>query len=1514
MFDPLSASKNICDTFRRYILSTFRTNLVSYNDQLEKILQDDGTIVRGPYLQISHNYPVSKGIIDLIKEKILSKEFITLDYLPFLERKLYTHQEEAIKKIIEGRNIVVSTGTGSGKTECFLIPILNDLMKEKENNTLDSGVRVMLLYPLNALVNDQLERMREILAKYPSISFGTFTGETEDTKVNANLSDGGLVKRLPNEVYDRETFRKTPPHILITNYAMLEHLLIKPDNNPLFGDYGSNHWKYIVLDEVHTYGGAKGSEVSMLIRRLKATLGKEDIQFILTSATLGSGEEDQRVANFASALCSAPFEKTDIIRSYPQTRLSKNISDNLGIQFYRDVSDIVRSSEGDVEFKLSEYLRTNGYDFDNPREVLYELLESDRYVQNISKDLDESPLMLSQISDMEGILEQDIIDIIATTTATKKLGNRVLNAKYHLFVKGLDGAYVTLAESEKFFTKPQHEYEESNGIKFQVFQISTCYNCNAMFLLGNNVNGYFKQISRNSLDYKGYEPFLLLNNQKMDPNYYDDFKENIFSLCSVCGSITPGAKMRCSCGDKYRNIIVKVGTKEKMSTCPVCGNTDSRRGLLRQLYLGNDASTAVIASSIFKDLLNSRDSRFLTFSDSRQGAAFFAPYMNDTYNGILMKRTIYETMLHNAEELTIGVSFSRFRELLLKTASKYTEFSKSDVLEAIIKECAQNNSYRSLEYQGFLQFEYAYNKSGTEWIPKPMPEYGLDTEQVYNLFNSLLKYVRDKRAVVIEDTDFVPYIYRRGFIIDGPKGGKYARFLNESIKNYLLAIINDEKKVNEFVESFISGTLSYTTKEGCSYLDLERLKVSVPTHIYCCSTCRKNYPFSVNNICIHCCTPTLKKHEINAVERTINGIQQNRSIDMSNHYVRICVDSPLQKFRMVEHTAQLDSKKARDYQKLFKEKKIDALSCSTTFEMGVDIGTLNSVFLKNVPPSPANYVQRAGRAGRGEDSSSFTVTFCKSASHDFAYYDNPLMMICGKISVPLIKVDNRDIVIRHVYASAYSFYWKSKSEYPKKVSDFINDYQSLKEYLFSKPSDLKEYLLKIVPESICNVSNGLDIENYGWLESLFGTQGNEIGRLECAVSEYSEDDAILQAPIRQMEGITADKMKELGKSLISSAGRKTTIDRGETLEFLSRYNLIPKYGFPADVVPMLPASGSTELNLSRDLLIAISEFAPGSEVVADGKKVRSEYVTTIRRGREHGRWIQYRYRKCDNCGKITAVIDNDLKDDPQSNEILSQCSCGMSLGGTIKKFIKPDMGFKYRNSPTSVLEKPDRTYSSDISFCDSYDPEEAIRKIGNETIQIISRSNGRLIAINDSGFLICESCGYAILASKVKSLSSTHSRPDNKECTNKMELLSLGHIFRTDVLIIRFDSKPCNDLGTALSVLYALIEGFCRAFSIERNEVRGCLDNIGGEYIFILFDNTPGGSGYVKSVSEDGSFIQLINQATALVRNCTCGGKNGDSACYSCLRNYNNQRVHDDLKRGLALRYFESLEFKNDDT
>ncbi|MDN5358077.1 MAG: hypothetical protein PWR17_1246 [Candidatus Methanomethylophilaceae archaeon] len=1087
----------------------------------------------------------------------------------------------------------------------------------------------------------------------------------------------------------------------------------------------------------------------------------------------------------------------------------------------------------------------------------------------------------------------------------------MFNAKYHLFVKGLDGAYVTLKGSEKFFIRPQKEHEEDCGT-FKVFQISTCYNCNAIYLLGNDRNGMFTQVSRHSEDYKGYVPYLLINDHNMDSEYPDESNESVYTLCSQCGSMRNGILDSCVCGSPHVNHIIKIQGEgkenEKLSKCPVCGVQNSRRGLLRQLYLGHDASTSVIGSALYGDLLDAKDHRFLTFSDSRQSAAFFAPYMEDTYKGILMKRTIYETMKLNKDSLT-KVRFIDFVDMVRKVAKQNNVLSDEESLEAVVRECSQNNSYRSLEFQGFLCFNYARNPQGNDWVAKESLDFGLSADETYALVNTLIKFIRDRRAVTIEDTNFHPYLYRRGFFVE-ESGKNAAKFLNLQILAYLTTILGDMDRVRRMSENIVNKMLSSEGNLPGKFLDLKCLDVSMPTRVYRCSRCLSSYPFSVRSVCIKCNTPTLEPVDVNAIERDIDGRHYDFNLDMSKHYIRTCIDYPLKRLVIKEHTAQLDTETAREYQTRFKNNEIDVLSCSTTFEMGVDIGTLNSVFMRNVPPSPANYVQRAGRAGRGEDSLAFAITFCKEASHDLTYFEDPLKMICGSVSVPLIKTDNVAIVLRHVFATALNFFWRNYKGYPKKSEEFVGQYDELKAYLEKEPQDLKNFLYRIVPESIIDKRDGIDLAGYGWLKYLFEGDDEVVGRLSGAVGEYKQDMTVLDEPLAMITKMSANgdiyAIRKLLRSSLQSSDMSMTISEKDTINFLSRYNLIPKYGFPVDVVPMVPSNGKSSSNLTRDLRLAISEFAPGCEVVVNGRKVRSQFVTPI----PGKTWVQYRYCKCGNCGKMTTMINNDLPDDdPNVRGYLSTCSCGEKLN-VIHKFIKPDLGFKFIDSKVSLVEKPVRMYSSEISFCDPYSQDDGIRTIGREEIQLISISNGKLVAVNDNHFLICKKCGYSTQITELgKKKALKHNNSRGQECNNQfLTSFDLGHIFHTDVLVIRFITHPCTEIKDAMSILYAIIEGFCKAFSIERDEISGCLDNIGGVYSFILFDNTPGGSGYVASVSDDNAFRNVISKALDIVKSCKCGGLKGDSSCYNCLRNYHNQRWHDDLVRNKAISFFDSLE------
>ena len=295
-FDPINGSKKIHDDYVSYLKTTFFINDPDYMREFEEKISVSDALSRGPFIDVTDSFKTGESLEELVLGGLASGEFRKLcsESLP-INRPLYKHQEDSFKKIVADKNAIVTTGTGSGKTESFLLPVIDYLMKEKENGTLSDGVRALIIYPMNALANDQMKRLRSLLKNYPYITFGTYTGETEKSEDKALEKYRRQFRSYPlkNERISRDRIKESPPHILITNYAMLEYLLLRPGDNVIFSGSFGNCWKYIILDEAHTYSGATGIEVSMLLRRLKSRLQtKNKIRFILTSATLGSGEKD----------------------------------------------------------------------------------------------------------------------------------------------------------------------------------------------------------------------------------------------------------------------------------------------------------------------------------------------------------------------------------------------------------------------------------------------------------------------------------------------------------------------------------------------------------------------------------------------------------------------------------------------------------------------------------------------------------------------------------------------------------------------------------------------------------------------------------------------------------------------------------------------------------------------------------------------------------------------------------------------------------------------------------------------------------------------------------------------------------------------------------------------------------------------------------------------------------------------------------------------------------------------
>lgn len=347
---PLEVSKHIESRILRHIRKSLpvERSIPQMQTVLDEFFQETHPLSRDPYLESVPAYRpgaslkelADNGVIHQRTAKVFAQYFANNEDADPAQIKLHSHQAVAVTAVCgsEKKNLVVCSGTGSGKTESFLIPLIDSLIREHETGNLNPGVRAMILYPMNALVNDQIRRLRSILRWAPEITFGKFTGETaHDEDVKAGKADdlenafndlaGDMHDsysalgfddegRIPNEVATRKKWRESAAHILVTNYSMLERLLLQPHTGNLFGA----RWKFIVLDEAHCYSGALGTEIAWLVRRVKRRVESRgtpagQLRFLATSATLISDTNltnDQKAerirTRFASQLFPAPAD------------------------------------------------------------------------------------------------------------------------------------------------------------------------------------------------------------------------------------------------------------------------------------------------------------------------------------------------------------------------------------------------------------------------------------------------------------------------------------------------------------------------------------------------------------------------------------------------------------------------------------------------------------------------------------------------------------------------------------------------------------------------------------------------------------------------------------------------------------------------------------------------------------------------------------------------------------------------------------------------------------------------------------------------------------------------------------------------------------------------------------------------------------------------------------------------------------------------------------------------------
>lgn len=1608
--NPVQFGTEVVDQFSRYLLTTHSVADQDLQEQFKKLVKHQphgkGHFAKGPYVHLNQPFLEGKKLHQLIQEENLHQG-ITCGF-PY--ETLHSHQEQAIRAITNNKHTIITTGTGSGKTEAFLLPILNHCFNYIEQHGQNqTNVLAVLVYPMNALVNDQLKRLRTILAG-TGITYARYTGETQENdpgikrlERSRTYSSEELTQikedpdsvAYPNEyLTSKKEIREKKPMLLLTNYKQLEYLLLRTKDLQLFQN---SHLKYLVFDEVHSYTGALGSEVAFLIRRLKAiTQQKDNIICIGTSATVQNNDlyginPKEATKSFAHRLFGVPKQNIRIISEsyepnihppehsyvppqpkHPQTILKTILQEATSIHKQEEVTNIPTELLNAAEYLCGRTAPQQGTNLNKLNYLLYH----NKIIYRLNKEYQDPHLLndafrylqkdLKRTGD-DNDLASEILSYLTLGAIAKHNDEPLLRPKLHYFISGLNGLMVTPDNNGRWILKNDEKQAKKTNNNINL-PLSLCRNCGQHYFTAYT-DQHWNLAFNDDIDYKYLyptheinateEPLLHLTTQLINDDDNTDKGEDVW-MCPKCGTLHRKETDTChneQCTHKGALLKLIAFSQDNMKSCPSCGSRNKDNIAIRNTFSSTVSDVTIIAQTMLSAMPEEEFQKTLIFTDNRQETAFQAAWMSERSKRFRLRHLLYQELnnpsenitIHNFDSLTEAIKEKAYEERIFNKTAYGKEDQKihKRIRWFLLEEfCTSIHRKSSTENLGLSQITYEglQNTQMKTFYKKWAESLYITEQQIQNIVTIILDNIRRKNAVsdpllqrrwsytdkevregLISTHNLQPKILAYESITDPENRKNAVVYLsnkgNSSIQNIVKrALPKHHHLTDNFLDDLwnnlketqllTEGKITYRRNNrerhiqipGQSLqLNIQKMGITPATNRYRCTKCQKTHSQQLpTKLCPeYYCKGTTEPTEIEEDDYDIVQYTKMRFVPLKSY----------------EHSAQVPHEQRQTIEREFKKPNgnVNCLVCTPTLELGVDLGSLEMLLLRNCPPTPANYNQRAGRAGRRHRIAAI-FNYCRNTSHDRYFYDKPEKMIAGEIRLPAFSMNNELLVRKHAHSVILTTLQTHTNEEEKQTlktifPTFINDYILHKDEDDDRPSyytqayniqqplttllqKYQEQLKKALKETFADqwpTETSIDTEwfNEDLIENFIDDMPTHLqthlNRLHKIINTYQQE--LKRYSQLQHQGKKLRSEEEYEQRKIKNALKNFTEKNqtNYTLSYLADDGFFPGYSLSRESTWAHCLDPYQEI--IRPSSTALYEFAPGNYVYANRNQFRIHKLD---------------FYKAKQASQTTDgyILGEPLKYQPEESIIITPEE-QTTVGGTqhyqdIQSYELTDVELSHENRIDDNKDYRIRKRYELIIHPKPYHAGGTTYQLPNDQhLRFYHRRETQIINIglknyHDTGFPICPRCGEIrspdSTEPEIKRFEDTHQKRCN---ITEIPRASIHVQMNADLLLI----GPFENHKDAINTIEGIRIGAEQILDTGEMELEVYLYNQQGDTIeAVLLDPMPGGSGFLQKIIDE--WHSILKAAIQKLDKCNC-----EDACYSCMKRYKNQLYHKELNR-----------------